>query len=69
MNKTKYKQTSSEKKKNLIKKIHKQGWWSGLSSKSTCLTSVRPQVQTPVLPQKKKKKRKYINKEVVKNQT
>jgi hypothetical protein len=31
---------------------HRGGWWSGSSSKSTCLASVRSQVQIPVLPKK-----------------
>jgi hypothetical protein len=41
------------------KLIAKKGWQSGSSSKSACRTSVRPQVQTPVLP--KKKKRHQVN--------
>jgi hypothetical protein len=40
---------------NLSFKIEIRDWQTGLSSKSTCLASVRPQVQTPV-PLKKKLK-------------
>jgi hypothetical protein len=35
----------------------KKAWWSGSSGKSTCLPSVRPYIQTPVLKEKKKKNR------------
>jgi hypothetical protein len=36
----------------------KQSWWSSSSSKSACLTSIKPWVQTPK-PQRKKKKASY----------
>jgi hypothetical protein len=45
----------------LFQKNQKQGWWSGSSGKSTCLVSVRLQVQTPVL--KKKQSRKIPKKQ------
>jgi hypothetical protein len=40
----------------LIKAIAKKDWWSSSSSRKVSLVSVRPKVQTPVLPKKKKKR-------------
>jgi hypothetical protein len=37
-----------------ISKINPKGWWSGSSCKNACLATVRPWVQTLVLPEKKK---------------
>jgi hypothetical protein len=46
----------------LFQKNQKQGWWSGSSGKSTCLVSVRLQVQTPVLKKNKVEKSPKNNK-------
>jgi hypothetical protein len=39
----------------LKKPTTKKGWWSGSNGKSACVASVRPSIQTPGLPKKKKK--------------
>jgi hypothetical protein len=39
----------------LSHKISDERWWSGSSGKCACAASMRPWVQTPVLPKKKKK--------------
>jgi hypothetical protein len=36
-----------------------QDWWSDSSYNSTCLATIRPWVQTPMTPKKKKKKKSW----------
>jgi hypothetical protein len=40
-----------------VKSRKKMSWWSGSGRKSACLATVRPLVQTPVLPKNKKTKK------------
>jgi hypothetical protein len=43
------------------KSVRKEGWWSGSSCNNVCLASMRPGVQTPILPKRKKKHLQFKN--------